>query len=631
MNAVARPDVHAEDPIAGRERFYVTARRRLVSQTAHVMADRKHGERQSRRRWRLAVIASGLALALGATPGGALAAAHAHSLLSPLVLTGAPGRVTVGFGADSVNANGYGVVMAADQLGVLRGGGVLLGDSDRLGSNELDFVVLRTGGSLDSGFGSRGLLRVHGLGLYSVIKIIGESDGGALVLAANMNQTHGPDPLVLLRITVNGTLYSSFAGGGIDHLEGLSAPADVVATPSGSLMLASTVEPNTTHPHVVVTRLTAEGEAVSNFGSGGSVSLSPTDEQAVSITTAPDGDIVVLGNPVQLGGHLMLAALTEAGTLDPAFDGGAPVLADAVAQSSLPQSSDQQLLVQPDGTIELLYSPTTVYFGEPVESHELFITAYTAAGALDGSFGSGGTLNLSLSEGEGLPAGEEPGSEGLLLPSSEGQTLVLIPTASDRPRVIKLLADGEPGTTFGDLAGEAIDLGFGGLTTGEGSVSGGDDFGETAVQREDGSILLAGTTELAYFSGAGTGFANTFVTHDAVAALTSSLQRDTAFAARYPLLQVKARVIELRRGAVVVQVTPSQAVSVSGKVTAGGKVLANGGQILLYDENQVRRSLPLTREGRRRLARGPVKARLTVVATALDGQTRTVRTSARIP
>ncbi len=539
--------------------------------------------------------------------------------------------MTVGFGPDRANPAGDGAVTAADQVGALRGGGVLLGDNYRLGAKELDLVALKADGSLRRSFGAGGLLQVPGLGLYSVIKIAGEPDGGALVLAVNQNKVSGPDPVALVRVTARGALDSAFAGGGVDRLAGLSGPADMALESDGSIVLASTANANTTNPSVVVTRLSADGAPTPEFGGGGSVSLSPADEQAVSVASAPDGDILVLGNPVKLGQPIMLAALTQSGALDPSFNGGVPLVTGADAGSSLPQSADQQLLIQPSGRIELLYSPTRVYFTEPAVSHELFIAAYTPTGTPDTSFGNAGTLELTLGEEVGLPVGEVPGTEAVLLAASGEGTLALLPTGGDRPKVVRLLADGQPDPAFGGAGGEALNLGFGGLTTGD-SASGGDDFGESAAELEGGTIVLPGTVELAFFNGGGSGFANTFVTHDAIAALTPELQRDAAFGAGYPSLRVKARLVGVRRHAVVVQLTPSQAAAASAKVTAGGTLIAHGSRILLYDERSRRHALALTRSGARRLrAGGRIHVRLIVTATALDGQTRTFGESATIP
>jgi uncharacterized delta-60 repeat protein len=521
--------------------------------------------------------------------------------------------------------------MAADQMGALRGGGLLLGDNYRLGNKELDLVALKADGSLEKSFGAEGLLQVRGLGLYSVIKIVGEPDGGALILAVNANKVSGPNPLALVRVTAKGALDGAFAGGGVDRIANLSGPADIALQPDGSIVIASTANPNTTNPSTIVTRLSAEGTPISTFGSGGLVSLSPPDEQAVSIAIAPDGDIIVLGNPVKLGSPIMLAALTQSGAFDPSFNGGLPIVTGADAASSLPQSADEQLLIQRGGRIELLYSPTKIYYTEPAVSHELFIAAYTPSGVLDSSFGNAGTLELTLGEEVGLPAGEEPSSEASLLSTPGEGTLVLLPTGGDEPKVVRLLADGQPDPSFGGAGGEVVNLGFGGLTTGD-SPSGGDDFGETATELEGGEIVLPGTVELAFFNGGGSGFSNTFVTHDAIGALTPELQRAKSFGENYAPLRVKVRLLGVRNHAVLVQLTPSQAAAASVRVSAGGVLIARRSQILLYEESPRQQTLTLTRIGARLLRRGRrLHVRLTVTATALDGQRDTFHASTMFP
>ena len=598
-----------------------------------------------RRARSLAVAAAGVLVLATAAPAVAPAATHGQGT-SPLVLTGTPGRVTIGFGPDRADPNGYGPVTAADQVGALAGGGVLLGDMDRLGENELDLVALQSDGSLNRGFGAAGLVRVHvpwghsGLNSgYSVVKIAGEADGGALVLVTEGNLATAAETvngrIALVRVKANGTLDSTFADGGVDRPAGLSSPADLTLEPDGSIVLVGTIDPETSQGRVVVRQLTAQGVPVPTFGSGGTVTLPQTDEQAVSVALAPDGDIIVLGDPANpgvLGKPIMLAALTQGGAFDPAFNGGAPVVAGSVVTpSSLPQSADQQLLVQPSGTIELLYSPVALYLGEPMLSHELSLAGYTPSGAVYTGFGNAGTLKLSLSAEAGLPAGDEPDSQASLLSAPGGDTLVLVPTGGDGPEVIRLLPNGQPDPSLGGAGGRIVDLGFGGETTGEGETHGGADLAETAAELADGTIFLAGTVELAYFNGGGTGFANTFVTHDAVGALTASLQRDTAFGGRSAPLRMHLRVMGVRGSALRVQFTPSQASAVSAKVTAGGTLIAHGSQILLYDEKPTGHDLALSRAGVRRLrGGGPTHLRLTVTATALDGQTRTFQVSATV-
>ncbi len=554
---------------------------------------------------------------VGALAAILLASAHPPASAAPsttgLVFTGAPGRVTIGFGPDH-SGIGDGDQSATDEVAPLFGGGLLLADTGQLGqTNDVDLVALRADGALDTGFGTAGLAQLPAPG--SLDQLAGEADGGALLLFAN-DEGNGPFPLALLRVGPNGAPESAFATNGTDHPLGLDAPAAMAIEPDGTIAVASTTGANSPESRVVVSRLTAAGAPDHAFDGGHSVTLPVAGQSAAGIALAPDGDIVVLGSPG------IIAALTPSGALDPAFDHGAPLTLPSSAAAAQSGSGAQQLLVSPAGIIEVLDGPL-----QQTPAPET-VTAYLPSGTIDTVFGSAGTVTLALSPDAGGPGNSM--AEPTLLPAPAAGTLVVVPTAGVSPQFIRLTASGQPDPALGGAHGREVDLGFGHGDYGQGFGEGAD-FGETAVESSAGTVFLPGVTEFAFYFGAGSGQANDFVAHDAVAALTPALQPDGDFGAGSPSLHMGVRLSVLDAGTLRVRLSPSQASEAQLKVTASGTLVARGGPILLYAEQPSEHRLTLSSAGARLLRAGrPLHATVSVTATALDGQTRTFHASATV-
>ena len=536
--------------------------------------------------------------AVAAASGARAADATTAGAATPsLLYTSAGGRVTIGAGPDRLRG-GYGAVQAGDQAAPLPGGGVLLADTDLFSGNELDLAALGAGGAPALGFGDRGLVRLTTLGpQYSLIKAAAEPDGGALVLG----YSNGSPSLTLVRVRANGSLDPAFAGGGIDRLAGLQAGADMTLEPDGSIALVATTgtSPGT---RIVVAHLSAEGAPDPAFGTGGRQTIATAGENAQAVALSPGGDIVVLGSPV------LLAALTPSGALDPGFGGGAPVL--AAQETTGATDPDQALLVQPGGALEVLYESGAC------PEYGLCVARYTPQGRLDATFGSAGNVTLSLLQSAGSPNDEGNGPTGTLLPAPAGDTLVVVPTSSDAPEFLRLLPSGAPDPGFGGASGRQIPLDFGGIITPAADAPGsGGDFGETAAERADGSVLLPGTVEIANFTGAGSGMANNYVAHDGLVELTPSLQVNHAFGVTTPL-HLSVRVGALRHGLLLVTVGTSEPVSASVRVTSAGAQVGGRDAILLYESRPTPHRIGVAHGGR---------LTVTVTVDSIDGQTRTAR------
>jgi uncharacterized delta-60 repeat protein len=129
---------------------------------------------------------------------------------------------------------------------------------------------------------------------------------------------------------------------------------------------------------------TAPGSIDTTFGAGGWLSFPGSSvpglgnvEDAVSL---PSGDIL-------LGGSTGLARLLPSGKLDPSFGSGGSTTASNVASVD----SAAVIAVQPDGKI--IYAGAT---GSPSGGTEWEVARFTATGALDPTFGSGGIVTTEI-------------------------------------------------------------------------------------------------------------------------------------------------------------------------------------------------------------------------------------------
>lgn len=224
---------------------------------------------------------------------------------------------------------------------------------------------------------------------------------------------------------------------------------------------------------LLVVRLTATGALDTSFAGDG-IALVPVGTRAIAraVAVQPDGAIVVAGytfNPLT-SSRAVLVRLTADGALDPSFgDGGVVTMTT--------RSELYAIALQPDGAI--------VVAGVYVDAApaKLLVARYTAAGALDGSFGTGGVAATAIGSGA-LAFGVAVDGDGTIVAAGYTEA------ATRDLAVVRLLSDGAPDTAFGN---EGV------VTTAVGSF--GDEARAVALPG-DGKVIVAG---IAYVASAGDG------------------------------------------------------------------------------------------------------------------------------
>jgi uncharacterized delta-60 repeat protein len=294
------------------------------------------------------------------------------------------GTVTtpVGSGADEA----WAVVLQPD-------GKIVAAGLSSNGSNN-DFALARytPAGVLDTGFGGGdGLVTTPvGSGADEVYAVALQPDGKIVVAGLSSNGTN--NDFALARYDADGTLDTLFGGGDGLVTTPVGTGADnayaVSLQPDGKIVAAG-MSSNGTNNDFALARYEGDGTLDTAFGGGDGLVTTPvgtgTDE-ANGIVLQPDGKIIVAG--VSSNGadnDFALARYGPDGTLDTGFGGGdglvtTPLAGDDVGLSVALQSNG---MIVVGGYTDSVAFPGNAKFA---------LARYQADGALDGGFGSSGTL-----------------------------------------------------------------------------------------------------------------------------------------------------------------------------------------------------------------------------------------------
>jgi len=351
------------------------------------------------------VTAAPLAIADGETRGTlalAAAAAAAHSLPTAVELVGTaldgetttavtvtvygpPGSVDTSFAGGKVvvpagESDDYAYAVAVQADGKLVVGGR---SSEHLG----DFALVRftRDGELDTSFGTGGKVLTDFAGASDAINALAVQPDGKLVAAGRSG-----NDFALARYNPDGTLDASFGAGG-KVTTSIGADADtayaLVVAPDGTIVVGGdTSQPsNTTGVDFALARYQATGALDGSFGTGGiaitSIRASSARDSIYALALAEvDGErrIVAAGGE----GDFALARYRANGQLDASFGAGGKVT--NVFGSVF--GAARALQVTAAGEL--------VVAGH--DSHDFAVARFTAAGALDPSFGGDGKVTTAI-------------------------------------------------------------------------------------------------------------------------------------------------------------------------------------------------------------------------------------------
>jgi uncharacterized delta-60 repeat protein len=319
------------------------------------------------------------------TLAASLSAARAHP--GDLDSTfGSGGRVTVSVSHTSAIFNPHFSLQADGKIlvGALTGGS---GAQARLTAD----------GALDSSFGTGGIVTStsfipsgYSSCAFNGILLPG-GDGLVLLGEALQNGTSNLD-LAVAMVLPSGAHSGSFGNSGVNVADAGSVFDTLFAgalQPDGRIVVVGTVG-NGSSIRFLVARYMTNGFPDTNFGTSGHVIIAPggsTNATAYAVAVQPDGKILV-GGYASLGGIQKWVVLryTAAGVLDTSFgSSGIATIPIGSAAANL-----WALAVQPDGRILAAGS------ADNGSGLDFALARLTASGALDSTFGSGGKCITAL-------------------------------------------------------------------------------------------------------------------------------------------------------------------------------------------------------------------------------------------
>lgn len=379
---------------------------------------------------------------------------------------------------------------------------------------------LCSAGQLDPSFGTGGKLDVdfQGATYDDGFRVLSLSDGRSLVLFTLYGG--GYSDTAVLRMNADGTLDTMLA-----RMDAFYGTAFALQS-DGKIVIAGSGPDATGTDDFVVVRLLADGSADPSFGINGKArtDLGGYDEaRAVSIQT--DGKIVAAGYSGGAGYDLGLVRYDANGNLDPSFGGGdGIVVTDFAGRYDFAQAmalqSDGKIVAagysyisnadfliaryNADGTLDTSFNGTGYVFLDTGSTNDraaavavqpdgrvvvagtnntgnynYVVARYNSNGALDGTFGSGGTAIIDFGN-------HETTNDMVLQPDGKILLAGMRYTNNQDCTIVRLNGDG------------SLDTGFGTGGTTVTAVNSDNDQALGLALQGDGRILVAGD---ASFSG----------------------------------------------------------------------------------------------------------------------------------
>jgi uncharacterized delta-60 repeat protein len=322
--------------------------------------------------------------------------------------TGVPNAPALAPGADGVRVTipvsgiaDYAQAIAVDPNGSIVLAGAI-GGNGTTGGNASVLARLTSAGAPDLSFGTANGIATHDFstnqsdGLRALLRM----DDGRYVGCGLYFSTGTAQDFLVAQFESDGSLDTSFAGGYavtsfLQSGQGVSLfdQCNAVAVQTNGMLVSAGLTYASGSAHVALTRHTATGVLDTTFGSGGKLDINASltangNSEARAIAIQPDGKLLVAGYAFGSGNsEFLVMRLNSNGSPDASF-GGSGIVRTPVGSG---EDIANAMVLQPDGRIVLAGS---VYMSD---GHRDFALArYTAAGALDATFGSGGLVTTPV-------------------------------------------------------------------------------------------------------------------------------------------------------------------------------------------------------------------------------------------
>jgi uncharacterized delta-60 repeat protein len=260
------------------------------------------------------------------------------------------------------------------------------------GTSQPTLVRYNTDGSLDTTFGSTGIVETpvgSGASFYALAL---QSDGK--IVAAGATVSDGMPQFLLVRYNSDGTADTTFGANGIviTSIQTLAVTRALVIQTDGKIVAAGFSSDSITGiVSFAVARYASDGTLDPAFGSNGIVitSIDVDSEAHAAVFNSLDGSITLGGSSSPgVSRVIALARYTSSGNLDTTF-GNSGITTTAIGLDALANA----LALQPDGNI------VAAGFAADNVSQQVALARYGSTGALDTAFGSNGVITSAIGVG----------------------------------------------------------------------------------------------------------------------------------------------------------------------------------------------------------------------------------------
>ena len=298
-------------------------------------------------------------------------------------------------------------------------------------------------GAPDTGFGVQGRVTTPiGSGNAQLFALLQQDDGR--LVAAGDSRSGSAALATVVRYAANGSLDTSFGSGGIAQRPLASSSQTlygVAVTATGALVGAG--KPGTNGFGFGLVQFTTTGALDPTLGSNGfaPVAAAVADDEVAALASQPDGRLVAAGtaaagNWVTPASRFALSRYDTDGALDPSFGTNGRV-STAVATRT---NNLRALLRQPDGRLVAAGAVANTS-----EHTDVGLVRYLADGSVDPSFGSGGTVRVSLGAYSDDVAALHRQADGRIVVAALAKTSFSYGDFG----LLRLLPDGSLDPTFG--------------------------------------------------------------------------------------------------------------------------------------------------------------------------------------
>ena len=387
----------------------------------------------------------------------------------------AAGELDATFGSGGKVTSSYGGLSQFGPAVKIQSDGKIVVVGKHYNGHDDDFLVQRlySNGTPDVAFGTNGA---------TVIKLSSADDNakglvfqtdGKIIIAGGAGQAGSYETSVLVRVTADGAVDTSFGTGGKVLIDfGLPSHGhSVIVQSDGKIVVTGETYTSADGGMFAVARVLASGAADTGFGVNGKVTQAfGTGANAHSLALQADGKLLIGGYATNVDtgktGFLVARFLSN-GALDTSFG----INGSSTVSIGTGNNYCHVLMVQADSKIVLSGSAMTA------TNYDFALARFTGNGALDTSFGANGVVTTNFVSGPRPSADETAGA----VLQSDGK--IVAGGYSDRKFALaRYLSSGALDTSFGT----------GGLVTTVVGTDSDDWIKSLALQSWDGKIVAVG-------------------------------------------------------------------------------------------------------------------------------------------